>query len=43
MYVIIGTINGKTISRTFDCVLDAMEYRDDLDAHYIPLTFKQVE
>jgi hypothetical protein len=39
MYVIIGTINGKTISRTFDCVLDAMEYRDDLDAHYIPITF----
>jgi len=39
MYVIIGTINGKTISRTFDYVLEAMESRDDLDAHYIPITF----
>ena len=43
MYIITGTINGKTISRTFDCVLDAIEYRDDLDAHYIPLTFKKVK
>jgi len=43
MYVITGIINGNTVSRTFDCVLDAMEYRDNLDAHYIPVTFKKVE
>ena len=30
-------INGKR----FNCVLDAMEYRDILDAHYINVVWKQ--
>ena len=32
-------INGKR----FDCVLDAIEYRDILDAHYIKVVWKQME
>jgi hypothetical protein len=32
-------INGKR----FNCVLDAMEYRDVLDANYIKVTWKQYE
>lgn len=27
----------------FNCVLDAMEYRDQLDAHYIKVVWKQYE
>ena len=30
-------INGKR----FNCVLDAMEYRDILDAHYIKVIWRQ--
>lgn len=43
MYIITGNIKGKLVTRTFDSVLDAMEYRDELDAHYIPVTFKMAE
>lgn len=32
-------ING----RRFNCVLDALEYRDHLDAHYIKVVWKQYE
>ena len=32
-------INGKR----FDCVLDAIEYRDILDANYINVEWKQYE
>jgi hypothetical protein len=35
----IYVING----RKFDCVLDAIEYRDYLDAHYIKVVWKQYE
>jgi hypothetical protein len=35
----IYNING----RKFNCVLDAMEYRDLLDAHYIKVVWKQYE
>ena len=35
----IYVING----RKFDCVLDAIEYRDYLDAHYIHVEWKQYE
>lgn len=31
-------INGKR----FDCVLDAIDYRDHLDAHYVKVTWKQI-
>ena len=27
--------------RSFDCVCDALEYRDHLDAHYIKVVWKQ--
>ena len=43
MYIITGNIKGKFVTRTFDCVLDAIEYRDVLDAHYISVTFKKVD
>lgn len=32
-------INGKR----FDCVLDAMEYRDILDANYIKVVWKRMK
>lgn len=35
----IYVING----RKFDCVLDALEYRDHLDAHYIKVVWEQYE
>ncbi len=41
MYIVTGNIKGTLLIRTFDCVLDAIEYRDNLDAHYIPVTFKK--
>jgi len=31
-------VNGKM----FDCVLDAIEYRDQLDAHYIKVVWEYV-
>lgn len=34
MIEIIGYFSDTTVRRVFDCVLDAIEYRDYLDAQY---------
>ena len=34
MIVVTGIIDDKRYEKTFKCVLDAMDYRDHLDAHY---------
>jgi len=34
MIRIIGYFNNKTVSQVFDNVLDAIDYKDMLDAHY---------
>ena len=35
MIEIIGYFPDSTVRRVFNCVLDAIEYRDDLDAQYV--------
>ena len=35
MIEIIGYFKNHTVSRVFDNVLDAIDYRDKLDAHYV--------
>ena len=34
MIVVTGIIDDKRYEKAFNCVLDAMDYRDHLDAHY---------
>tara|TARA_B100000925_G_scaffold85656_1_gene61351 strand:+ start:473 stop:601 length:129 start_codon:yes stop_codon:yes gene_type:complete len=34
MIKIIGYFKDKTVSQVFDNALDAIDYRDSLDAHY---------
>jgi len=35
MVEIVGTFADKIVRRKFNCVLDAMDFRDHLDAHYV--------
>jgi len=34
MIVVMGIIDNKRYEKAFDCIFDALEYRDYLDAHY---------
>jgi hypothetical protein len=34
MIEVIGIFRDKTVTKIFDNVLDAIDFRDDLDAHY---------
>ena len=42
MYIVTGVFPNKTVSKKFQCVLDATEYRDQLDAHYARVIFEYV-
>ncbi len=35
MIKIIGHFKDHVVTRKFDCVLDAIDFRDSLDAHYV--------
>lgn len=42
MIEIIGHFTDRTVRRVFDNVLDAIDYRDTLDAHYAKVEWKRL-
>ena len=42
MIKIVGYFSDRTVSRKFKCVFDAMDYRDQLDAHYAKVEWIQL-
>jgi|11_taG_2_1085331.scaffolds.fasta_scaffold01594_7 hypothetical protein len=42
MIQITGTFRDYTVTRVFKCVLDAIDYRDILDANYATVEWKQI-
>jgi hypothetical protein len=42
MIEIIGYFSDSTVRRVFNCVLDAIEYRDELDAQYVKVEWNSL-
>jgi hypothetical protein len=42
MIEIIGIFKDRSVSQVFNDVLDAMEFRDDLDAQYARVIWKKL-
>ncbi len=42
MIEIIGYFPGSIVRRVFDCVFDAIEYRDNLDAQYVKVDWNSL-
>ena len=42
MIEIIGIWKDRSVTRVFDNVLDAIDFKDDLDAHYARVIWNQL-
>jgi len=42
MIEVIGIFKDRTVTQLFDNVLDAMDFRDELDAHYAKVIWKNL-